>query len=160
MYWTIELVYNDYFVPYTRTVAGVRRRQSQRYMTSKEVMGWKLKEQMRNKNLSLIASDLRLAVHCIVGRTDKLSKRDLDNSVKAIFDAANGIVWEDDRQVDTIIATRRPYTRNFARVRINPLYTEDYLETMSEREIALRFMEFLRSEADYYALMSEASRME
>jgi len=33
-------------------------------------------------------------------------RRDLDNEIKAMLDAANGIVWEDDRWVDEIVAGR------------------------------------------------------
>jgi Holliday junction resolvase RusA-like endonuclease len=37
------------------------------------------------------------------------SRGDLDNYVKALLDAANGIVWMDDRQIDQLSARRVKY---------------------------------------------------
>ena len=34
-------------------------------------------------------------------------RRDLDNEIKAVLDAANGVVWADDCWVDSISAVRR-----------------------------------------------------
>lgn len=42
----------------------------------------------------------------ITGEIKPLSRPDLDNYIKAIFDAFNGLVWKDDSEVVSIIANK------------------------------------------------------
>lgn len=50
-----------------------------------------------------------------IGARDK----DVDNLLKAVLDAGNGVVWKDDRQVVTAITSKRRFsTEPFARILI------------------------------------------
>lgn len=58
---------------------------------------WLLRQATLKQGLIIpvLAGDIGLHVTCWVGRMGS----DFDNYLKAISDAANGIVWKDDRQV-------------------------------------------------------------
>ena len=79
--------------------------EAQRYLSSKAVLRAQLVEQMRGGEqfgkeplgVALTFQYERGADH----------RRDLDNEIKAILDSANGVVWADDRWVDSISAVRR-----------------------------------------------------
>ena len=61
-----------------------------------------------------LKGDLRVSLHCYVTKpkSTKLQrpKADLDNYLKAIFDAFNGKVWEDDAQIGEL----GPCSKNWA----------------------------------------------
>ena len=59
-----------------------------------EDMQWEMSSKYRGKPLTS-----RLAVYVKVTFPDR-RRRDLDNSMKQIGDAGNGIIWEDDYQID------------------------------------------------------------
>lgn len=44
---------------------------------------------------------------------------DIDNQVKAVLDALNGVVWEDDRQVSDLSVSRRWANENAFRISIS-----------------------------------------
>jgi Holliday junction resolvase RusA-like endonuclease len=57
-------------------------------------------------------------------------KRDLDNCLKTISDALNGVLWDDDYQVDGIVALRREICRHSPRVEVyvRTLHNSDRLD--------------------------------
>jgi len=77
--------------------------QAQEYLSSKAAIQMQLKEQMRGRE-RLGREPLRVRV--IFSVADRLHTKDLDNLLKAVMDACNGIVWDDDRWVDEIFAMR------------------------------------------------------
>lgn len=57
----------------------------------------------------LILSDTDVdvtVVRCAEGASPKLRRGDVDNYVKLICDALNGVAWKDDRQIVTIYARK------------------------------------------------------
>ena len=59
-----------------------------------EIVGWKAKEAMIGRDI--FVGDLKVQIY--FRRKDK-RRADLDNLCKAVLDACNGIVWEDDNQI-------------------------------------------------------------
>jgi Holliday junction resolvase RusA-like endonuclease len=92
--------------PYVRmTQAGKWvKRQAQEYLTSKENLQWQLKSQMQDH--SWIMFPTKIALGAIISFHPARHNCDLDNLVKALLDAAQGVVFKDDRWVDFIKATR------------------------------------------------------
>jgi Holliday junction resolvase RusA-like endonuclease len=50
-----------------------------------------------------------------------LKKPDIDNIAKAIADAGNGVIWQDDRQIVTLTGTKRWGPAGFVRVAVHLL---------------------------------------
>lgn len=101
----MDFIINGEIKPYVRMTRRGKwgSPQAQEYLASKAEIQAQLKEQMCGREL-LGREPLRVRV--IFSVADRLHTKDLDNQVKAILDACNGIVWEDDRWVDHILAWR------------------------------------------------------
>lgn len=78
--------------------------QAQAYLASKDALGFQLLAQMAAAEWEMIPRSVRLAVAIVIQPVRH--NCDLDNQVKAVLDAAQGVVFEDDRWVDAIIACR------------------------------------------------------
>lgn len=77
--------------------------QAQEYLASKAAIQMQLKAQMAGREpLGREPLSVRLWIRV----SERLHTKDLDNQIKAILDACNGIVWADDRWVDAIHAQR------------------------------------------------------
>lgn len=111
-------------VPYVRMTQRGKfvRRDAQRYLDSKTAIGLQLVRAMSGRApLGRRPLMVKLAF-CYQGGADH--RRDLDNEVKAILDAANGIVYEDDRWIDSIEALRttaRDGAGNYVWLRVEEL---------------------------------------
>lgn len=78
-----------------------------RYMKSdaaalKEAYGWQAKADWNAPPLT-VGLAVRIEFYFATNR-----KRDLDNHNKIVLDALNGIVWEDDKQIDDLHLVRNP----------------------------------------------------
>lgn len=60
----------------------------------------------------------------LAGRVFPTTKPDVDNTVKAVFDALNGVVWKDDVQVVDLVLTKRYSAAPRVEVEIVPIATE------------------------------------
>ena len=54
----------------------------------------------------------------LLGESFPTSKPDLDNVIKGLFDACNDIVWKDDKQVVSLMVTKRFAETPCARMRV------------------------------------------
>jgi Holliday junction resolvase RusA-like endonuclease len=77
--------------------------QAQEYLSSKAAIQMQLKEQMRGRER---LGRVPIQVRMFISVADRLHTKDLDNQIKAVLDACNGIVWADDRWIDDISAVR------------------------------------------------------
>ena len=57
----------------------------------------------------------------LAGETFPISKPDVDNVIKGIFDAMNDIVWRDDKQVVNLVVRKRYADTPMARVIVRQL---------------------------------------
>lgn len=57
----------------------------------------------------------------LAGEIKPTSKPDADNCIKGIFDAMNGIVFRDDKQVVDLVAKKRYASTAMAKVEVMPL---------------------------------------
>ena len=89
--------------PYVRMTRRGKyiRPQAQEYLTSKRTLGWQMKATMSQHGWEMFPRG-PLSVACVFFSRRGLHGRDLDNEIKAVLDAANGIVYPDDRWVDAI----------------------------------------------------------
>ena len=96
-------------VPYTR----MTRRgkfvvpKARRYLDSQRAMGLILRNQMHVKGYTTIqrGTPLWVSMNFVsIGKPDH--RKDLSNLLKAVEDAMNNVVWDDDRWVDVIDAVR------------------------------------------------------
>lgn len=79
--------------------------QAQAYLASKAALGRQFQEQMVGRWMH-IERGWPLYVGIYIEHVKGFHNRDLDNEVKAILDAMQGIVFDDDRWVDRLDAIR------------------------------------------------------
>jgi Holliday junction resolvase RusA-like endonuclease len=93
---------------------------AQRYLAFKQQLGYDLKEQMKQQGEKPLEGALSVGINLYMpippswsGKKQRehvgefhTKKPDIDNMAKAIFDAANKIVWQDDNQVCSLRITK------------------------------------------------------
>lgn len=105
---------------YTFTIAGkikpaVRMTQRSKhcdpqaadYLVSKQAINWQLLSQMADNGWDILPGQTPLSVSLVFEFPGGWHNADLDNQIKAVVDAANGIVWPDDRWIDNLHAARK-----------------------------------------------------
>ena len=94
--------------PYVRMTQRSKWRdpQAREYLACKLAVGLQFKTQMRDQELAMLPGQTPLQVSIIIWEGGGFHNKDLDNQVKSILDAAQGIVFPDDRWVDRIVAER------------------------------------------------------
>jgi Holliday junction resolvase RusA-like endonuclease len=109
------------FKPYVRMTQRSKwvDPQAIEYLASKRQLQWQMREQMREQNWEMIPRGIPLGV--MIGICPVLHNMDLDNQVKALLDAAQGVVFEDDRWVDLIAAVRLDMGKDEAFLLVRPL---------------------------------------
>ncbi len=93
-------------VPYVRMTQRGKfvKPEAKRYLASKDALARQMRIQMGGHEP---LGREPLIVHLEFWYTSGPDhRRDLDNEIKAVLDAGNGIVWEDDRWIDVIVASR------------------------------------------------------
>lgn len=108
--WDITLDIEDIFIkPYVRMTKRGKwvKPQAKEYLASKSNLQWKIKEQMQEHGYHMMPEQEPLYASAIVYvHTSQGHRADLDNILKAILDACNGIVYPDDRWIDSININR------------------------------------------------------
>lgn len=89
---------------------------AQRYLDYKNEIGWQLKKHYKEPTLTAIGVKIKFYMPIPESWSNKkkcehtgkphIKKPDIDNLIKGIFDSANGIVWQDDKQVVACEATK------------------------------------------------------
>lgn len=104
MYFTLNLC----FKPYVRMTQNGKwvKPEAQAYLSSQHEIAHTLKVLMAEKGWTMISRGKPLSAMMRIRHSHGFNNRDLDNEIKAIMDAAQGVVFEDDRWIDSIGATR------------------------------------------------------
>ena len=95
--------------PYVRMTQRGKwvNKQAQQYLNSKSTLMTLIRNQMQQKDYEMMPAQTPLSVSITVHtHTSQGHRADLDNIVKAILDACQGIAFKDDRWIDQIEATR------------------------------------------------------
>lgn len=94
------------FKPYVRMTQKSKFAdpEAKAYLASKDALGFQMLQQMVASGWELIPRGIPLGVLIVIQPV--LHNRDLDNEIKAVLDAAQGVVFEDDRWVDVILSGR------------------------------------------------------
>ena len=78
--------------------------QAQEYLASQDDIRWQLALQGRP---ALLPAKTPLNVSLVFTFPGGWHNADLDNQIKAVLDAAKGIVWKDDRWIDSLYGARK-----------------------------------------------------
>jgi len=104
----IHMVLAGPIVPYTRmTRRGVWRDDAQRYLASQTALRVQMQAQMAANGWAMIPGRIPFRLRVTFGWLSH--RHDLSNLVKAVEDAANGVLWADDRWIDGITALREAW---------------------------------------------------
>lgn len=127
----MRFVVSGSFVPYVRmTRRGMwHSPQAQRYLDSQGYLRMHLAQQMGSHGWTEIPKKVPLAVTILIERQNRLHGADLDNLGKAVLDAAQGIVYADDRYIDRLLVSRRLSDRNRLELTVITLEEEDNATT-------------------------------
>ncbi len=84
---------------------------AQQYIANQELLKRRIKEQLQEKghrieDLPIFKNRQPLRAHITFIVSKDLHRKDLDNLIKAILDAAQGLIFENDLWIDTITAER------------------------------------------------------
>ncbi len=117
----MRFVLTGKFTPYVRMTQRSKfvDPQAQKYLASKDAMGWQLRQQMTIHEWDMLPPKTPLSVSIRIQMTGGLHKQDCDNQVKGLMDFMQGIVYLDDRWIDEIYVTR--WISAYDRVSINVL---------------------------------------
>ncbi len=108
------------FQPYTRMTQRSKFAdpRAKEYLASKQVLGLQFSQQMTRNKWKILPGQTPLDVKIEIISSDG-HRCDLDNQVKGLLDAAQTIVFPDDRWVDRITARRRSDGKRYeARFRV------------------------------------------
>ena len=95
-------------VPYTRMTQRSKWTDSaQRYLASQQALALQMRAQMAEHGWTMYPARLPLRLRVVFGWT--VHTHDLSNLLKAVEDAANKIVWADDRWIDSITVERETW---------------------------------------------------
>lgn len=103
-----QFVITGHIRPYTRMTRRGKfiKPAAMAYLANQEVIGWQLKEQMSAAGLEMLPDKTPLGVAIRAIMPGDLHKADSDNLVKAVCDAAQGIVYLNDKWIDVCYFTR------------------------------------------------------
>jgi Holliday junction resolvase RusA-like endonuclease len=102
----IEITIPEPVVPYTRMTQKSKyvNKAAHKYLMSRDTLRWYMRLAMAAGDYKMIE---KIPVQCtLIFRVTSLHGMDLDNLTKAVLDAAQTIVFKDDRYVDLILASR------------------------------------------------------
>lgn len=112
-------------VPYYRQTQRSKYRDpaARRYNESQEALGDKILLELRSQGLPdpLYPKPARLRMNVTVARRQRISVIDASNLLKAVEDAANGILWDDDRQVYVIWMTKLKDTSDWVEITLEEI---------------------------------------
>lgn len=80
--------------------------EAQEYLSSKSSIGLQLRRQMAECELEMLPAQTPLYVKLFIEQPNNLHRSDLDNLIKAVLDAAQGIIFHNDCWIDWIEASR------------------------------------------------------
>lgn len=113
--------------PYVRMTQRGKfvRPEARAYLASKEALAWQFKAQMMGK---VRFERTPLAVLIKFNEARRFHHKDLSNEYKAVEDAANGIVWDDDCWVDLCIARRKYEPEGEWKTKVHVFPLREYIE--------------------------------
>jgi Holliday junction resolvase RusA-like endonuclease len=95
-------------VPYTRMTQGSTwTDRSRRYLASQGALSVQMQVQMAETGRTMFPAKVPLRLRVVFGWA--VHTHDLSNLLKAVEDAANGIIWADDRWIDSITTEREAW---------------------------------------------------
>jgi Holliday junction resolvase RusA-like endonuclease len=121
------IIENIIVKPYVRMTQRGKfvKKNAQDYLASKEELQLKIKSYMNKHGLERFPEKTPLVFSMTIHvPTSQGYRADLDNIIKAVSDACNGILFDDDRYIDEITAARWIDNKNYLIVRVDELERE------------------------------------
>ncbi len=81
--------------------------QAQEYKASQSAIAWQFKEQMLEQGWAMLPARTPLRISILIEMPRRVHCQDADNQIKALIDAAQGVVFPNDLWIDSIQAVRR-----------------------------------------------------
>lgn len=106
----LKMEYVGHIVPYVRVGQERWTPRARRYKASQDALAWALKVAAGKAGIPDGGADAQWSVQATFLRSTAAG--DLDNLLKAVLDAGNGIVWSDDRSVIHIQAWKHRCKKN------------------------------------------------
>jgi len=118
-----EFTIEGYIVPYVRMTRRGKYVQPRaiRYLDSQDAIRWQLRAQMQEKGWSMLPGQTPLRMVATVERKSGMHKSDADNLLKALADAAQGVVFPNDLWIDSIQLSRLQTGRDFVNLGVSTL---------------------------------------
>jgi Holliday junction resolvase RusA-like endonuclease len=102
----IEMIIPETIVPYTRMTQRSKfvDRAAQKYLVNRETLRWYMRQAMACCDQEMYD---RTPLCCTLEFSmPKIHKADLDNLIKAVLDAAQSVIFKNDRWVEHIVASQ------------------------------------------------------
>jgi Holliday junction resolvase RusA-like endonuclease len=105
---TYSFILTGHIVPYVRMTRRGKwvNERAKLYLASQEALAWQMKQTMSENDLPMLPERTPLQVSILITVSKRLHCSDLDNQVKAVLDAAQGVVFKNDLWIDMINARR------------------------------------------------------
>ena len=105
----MRFVIQGKFKPYVRMTQRSKwaNPQARQYLNSQAAVRAQIAIQKQRAGWDMIPPQTPFVAYIDIQMPGRLHCQDLDNQIKAIIDAAQGIVFPDDRWLDATVATRR-----------------------------------------------------
>lgn len=84
------------------------------YISSQRALAWQYRAQMQAGGWSMLPGKTPLRCEIKIRMKANLHRSDIDNQAKALIDAAQGIVFDNDLWIDTLTVTRALDSADFA----------------------------------------------
>jgi Holliday junction resolvase RusA-like endonuclease len=111
-------------VPYTRMTQGsLWTERSRRYLASQTALRLQMQAEMARNGWTMFPAMTLLRLHVVFGWC--MHTHDLSNILKACEDAANGVIWADDRWIDEIVTRRESWDKPGLALWVGPLPPAD-----------------------------------
>lgn len=97
------------FKPYVRMTARGKfvKPDAQEYLESQSALAWEFKRAMLDRGWEMLPPQTPLQVCIHIEMPGRLHRQDLDNQLKALGDAAQGVVFKNDLWIDKTTICRQ-----------------------------------------------------
>lgn len=102
--------------PYVRMTGRGKyvKKNAQRYIKSQEALHWELIRQFKAADLFLSNGFFKVSGKFVIAKREGI--KDIDNLGKAVLDAAQGIIFDNDKQVKEVHWKKEAGNRDFAEI--------------------------------------------
>ena len=104
----VKFVLDGRVYPYVRMTRRGKytNKYAQRYLANQDGLKWQFKQQMNENNWVMFPERTPIAAKMYFEIEKAMHREDIDNLIKAVLDAAQGVVYKNDLWIDRVEAGR------------------------------------------------------